>query len=68
VQSGNAFLSFDGVVKIGDFGIARMLSHSLDKARSVVGTAYYMSPEVSLVNFSMGALARIYALSRITST
>lgn len=34
----------DGYVKLGDFGIARHLSRTLDKIKTVVGTPYYMSP------------------------
>jgi len=34
------------VLKVGDFGIARTLNHSLELARTKAGTPYYMSPEV----------------------
>lgn len=33
-------------VKLGDFGIARVLEQTLDAAVTMVGTPYYMSPEV----------------------
>jgi serine/threonine protein kinase len=33
-------------VKIGDFGISRVLEGTVDVAATVVGTPYYMSPEV----------------------
>ena len=33
-----------GNVKLGDFGLARMLSHSRSLAHTVVGTPYYMAP------------------------
>lgn len=36
----------DNLVKLGDFGIARSLKQSLEKAKTVVGTPYYMSPEI----------------------
>ena len=35
-----------GIIKIGDFGIARVLKHTVDVARSMVGTPYYLSPEL----------------------
>jgi NIMA (never in mitosis gene a)-related kinase 1/4/5 len=31
---------------LGDFGIARVLNKTQDKARTVVGTPYYLSPEI----------------------
>lgn len=34
------------VVKLGDFGISRVLEGSMQAAITVVGTPYYMSPEV----------------------
>ncbi|CAE8686510.1 unnamed protein product, partial [Polarella glacialis] len=33
-------------VKLGDFGIARVLDHTTSKAKTAVGTPYYASPEV----------------------
>jgi len=35
-----------GFVKIGDLGIAKVLSHTIQKARTCVGTPYYLSPEI----------------------
>jgi serine/threonine protein kinase len=31
-------------VKLGDFGLARVLSHDMSMAKTFVGTPYYMSP------------------------
>jgi len=33
-------------VKLGDFGISRVLENTCEAAMTVVGTPYYMSPEV----------------------
>ena len=34
------------MVKLGDFGIAKVLSSTMANARTVVGTPYYLSPEI----------------------
>jgi NIMA (never in mitosis gene a)-related kinase len=36
----------EGKVKLGDFGIAKNLSKTLEKIKTIVGTPYYMSPEI----------------------
>mmetsp|Transcript_92065 Transcript_92065/g.213984 ORF Transcript_92065/g.213984 Transcript_92065/m.213984 type:complete len:510 (-) Transcript_92065:44-1573(-) len=47
LKSSNLFLTDKGAtVKLGDFGISRVLETSMQAAMSVVGTPHYMSPEV----------------------
>ena len=46
LKTQNIFLSKDDVIKLGDFGIARMLNNTLDHAQTTVGTPYYLSPEM----------------------
>lgn len=49
VKTSNIFLveaSPTSMVKLGDFGISRVLEGTSDAAMSTVGTPYYMSPEV----------------------
>lgn len=46
LKSQNIFLTKSNFVKLGDFGIARVLSHTKDIAKTVVGTPYYLSPEI----------------------
>eukprot|EP01045_Picozoa_sp_COSAG04_P028031 COSAG04_NODE_4247_length_2208_cov_1.237553_1_plen_460_part_00 len=47
IKTQNIFLTDGGsIVKLGDFGISRVLSGTMDKARTHVGTPYYMSPEI----------------------
>lgn len=46
LKTSNLFLSSSGVVKVGDFGVSRVLHGTLERAQTVIGTPYYMSPEV----------------------
>mmetsp|Transcript_23080 Transcript_23080/g.40843 ORF Transcript_23080/g.40843 Transcript_23080/m.40843 type:complete len:333 (+) Transcript_23080:291-1289(+) len=46
IKSQNIFLTGRGVVKLGDFGIARVLNGTHELATSIVGTPFSMSPEV----------------------
>jgi len=46
IKPHNVFLTKALGVKIGDFGVARILDRSESLARTTVGTPYYMSPEV----------------------
>jgi len=49
LKTSNIFLveaSQTSMVKLGDFGISRVLEGTSDAAMSTVGTPYYMSPEV----------------------
>ncbi|KAF8325191.1 kinase-like domain-containing protein [Cantharellus anzutake] len=41
----NVFLSSDGVIKLGDFGLAKQIA-TASFASTYVGTPYYMSPEL----------------------
>lgn len=45
-QTQNIFLTKDGAVKLGDFGIARTLRAGAELAETIVGTPFYMSPEL----------------------
>ncbi len=46
LKSQNIFLTKNGLLKLGDFGIAKCLNYTHDKATSYVGTPYYLSPEI----------------------
>uniref|UniRef100_A0A3B3QFI3 Serine/threonine-protein kinase Nek2 n=1 Tax=Paramormyrops kingsleyae TaxID=1676925 RepID=A0A3B3QFI3_9TELE len=45
LKPANIFLDAQQNVKLGDFGLARILNHDTSFARTFVGTPYYMSPE-----------------------
>ena len=52
MKTTNVFLTKEGLVKLGDFGISKVLSATRVEANTVVGTAHYISPEiVSIVNY-----------------
>lgn len=46
IKSQNMFLDAQGHVKLGDFGIAKILSNTDDFAQTIVGSPFYLSPEI----------------------
>lgn len=46
IKSDNILVSLEGHVKIADFGFAVNLTKEKDKRKSVVGTPYWMAPEL----------------------
>lgn len=46
LKSQNIFLTANNTIKLGDFGISKVLENTCDQALTVQGTPYYMSPEV----------------------
>jgi len=46
LKTQNIFLMLTGQIKLGDFGIARVLDATKDYAKTMVGTPYYLSPEI----------------------
>ena len=46
LKTQNIFLTSQNVIKLGDFGIARVLRDSADCALTTIGTPFYLSPEI----------------------
>ena len=46
IKSMNVFLGQKGIVKLGDLGVAKVLSTQTSFAQTMVGTPYYLSPEL----------------------
>ncbi|NXL87635.1 NEK4 kinase, partial [Alectura lathami] len=46
LKTQNVFLTRTNIIKVGDLGIARVLETQHDMASTLIGTPYYMSPEL----------------------
>jgi len=46
IKTINMFLTKNDNIKIGDLGVARELNQTANMAHTVVGTPYYLSPEL----------------------
>eukprot|EP00930_Biecheleria_cincta_P035397 TRINITY_DN24348_c0_g2_i1.p1 TRINITY_DN24348_c0_g2~~TRINITY_DN24348_c0_g2_i1.p1 ORF type:complete len:839 (-),score=217.47 TRINITY_DN24348_c0_g2_i1:84-2600(-) len=46
IKSLNVFLTTNDDVRLGDLGVARVLSHNTSFAHTFIGTPYYLSPEL----------------------
>jgi len=65
VKAGNILLNHKGQCKLADFGVSTNLEHTQDQAKTVIGTPYWMAPEVLKGN-TYDAKADIWSLG-ITS-
>ena len=62
IKPENIFVSEYGDFKLGDFGVARIMSHTTNATKT--GTPYYMAPEVSK-DEKYGKEADIYSLGMV---
>ena len=46
IKTLNMFLSKDEDIRIGDLGVAKVLEDTTNFAHTMVGTPYYLSPEM----------------------
>lgn len=46
IKSSNFFLTASGRLRVGDFGIAKVLDNTGAMARTTIGTPYYLPPEI----------------------
>ena len=46
IKTINMFLGKDDKIKIGDLGVAKLLNQTNNFAHTIVGTPYYLSPEL----------------------
>lgn len=75
IKSANILLTKDGKAKIGDFGISAQLTDTIMKRRTLIGSPYWMAPEVikqssydSKVDiWSLGKRSRCHPSKSVTS-
>jgi len=62
VKSDNILMGLDGSIKITDFGYSSQLTKQANKRNSVVGTTYWMAPEVITMEASYDVKVDVWSL------
>lgn len=46
LKADNIFITADGELKIGDFGVSKVMNETYDLAKTKIGTPHIMAPEI----------------------
>eukprot|EP01114_Cavostelium_apophysatum_P012705 TRINITY_DN2903_c0_g1_i1.p1 TRINITY_DN2903_c0_g1~~TRINITY_DN2903_c0_g1_i1.p1 ORF type:complete len:530 (+),score=123.23 TRINITY_DN2903_c0_g1_i1:167-1756(+) len=61
IKTDNILLNSDGAVKLADFGFAVQLTEVKSKRKTVIGTPYWMAPEI-ILNQEYGKVVDVWSL------
>lgn len=61
MKAGNILLTRDGKAKIADFGVSAVLSHAKEMRSTLIGTPFWMAPEV-IQEYDYDAMVDIWGL------